>query len=179
MFRNLPALRTLILSILAIVLAPSVRGQQINPDATSTLPQVAEAFLGTWVGTSDTGEGGKVTSELQFQWTLGDNFLQVRNTVQGEGPQELYAMTLYGWQPVMGRLVFWAFDKDGTINEGMAELEAGILKHQWRSFSRNGEIRDWRSTLEKLDQNRIVFTVFDSRDTALYSIEYRRRKGQP
>ncbi len=148
-----------------------------QPGTSSTLPQVADLFLGNWAGTSTTASGENVASELTFRWTLDRNFLEVRNSVTSEGKLELFALTVYGWQPVLGKLVFWAFDKDGTINEGVAELETEALNHQWRSFSKAGEIRDWTSTLERIGKGRIAFTVFDRGGAELFSLEYK-KKGQ-
>jgi hypothetical protein len=63
-------------------------------------------------------------------------------------------------------MVFWSFDKDGAINEGIAEWDGAALKHEWRSFSAQGEIGDWRSELQ-LNTNEITFVMYDGKNTGV------------
>ncbi|MFQ5651404.1 MAG: hypothetical protein ACE5IY_15820 [bacterium] len=159
--------------LLMFVAMPVAKAQ---PGKSSTLPQIANLFIGTWVGHGTTPDGEPFVSELSFKWTLNKSFLEVNNQVKRNGKSQRFAFTLYGWQPVLGQLVFWSFDEDGTINEGLAELAGNTLKHQWRSFSQNGEIREWRSTLTLEEKNKVTFTMLDNRDNVLNAIVYRREK---
>lgn len=160
------------IAILNLVLVDSLFAQ---PGRSSTLPQVADIFLGKWIGQGTTPDGDKFTSQLIFEWTLNKNFIEVKNLVNSGGEPNLFALTLYGWQPVLGKLVFWSFDNEGTINEGLAELTENTIKHEWRAFRSNGEIRDWRSTLTRQDENNLTFTVRNG-DVELYSINYKRQR---
>ncbi len=157
-----------------IISFAAVQESQAQPGKTNSLPQVAERFLGTWIGKGAPSDGTQFTSKLIFKWTLNENFLEVQNMINANGIEEQYATTYYGWQPVMGQIVFWSFDKNGTINEGLAELEGDNLKHEWRSFSKGGEIRDWRSMLMHHDNENLTFTVLDGRNEVMSSIKYSR-----
>ncbi len=146
-----------------------------QPGKTSTMPELGQAFLGEWVGTGTTPDGESFTSSLSFRWILDDNFLEVTNHVQNQNrKRHHFASTTYAWQPVLGKLVFWSFDRDGTINEGIAELDGQELRHEWRSFSKGGEILDWRSVLTKQDDSHATFRVIDSHGVELVAIKYRR-----
>ena len=147
-------------------------GLKAQPNPKSTLPEVAELFNGQWEGKGKTPEGEEFNSQLIFNWTLDKNFIEVKNIINTIGKPEQFALTIYGWQPVLGKLAFWSFDKHGTINEGLAELDGTILKHEWRSFGQSGEILDWRSTLEKTGVETFIFTVFDNRNFELMSVKY-------
>ncbi len=162
------------ISLLCLILAPYTMAQ---PGTPNTLPKVAEAFLGTWVGEGENPDGEPFKSELSFAWILNQNFLEVKNEINADGKSQQYARTFYGWQPVLGQLVFWSFDRDGAINEGVAELSDNTLKHQWRSFSKGGEIREWRSTLTRHAPDSLTFKVFDSREQELFSVDYARQKS--
>ena len=80
-------------------------------------------------------------------------------------------MTFYGKQPVLNRIVFWSFDNEGTISEGIVEFKDSTLKHEWRSFGSNGEIKDWRSNLIRHDENTATFTI---QGEVSFSVNYKR-----
>lgn len=137
----------------------------------NSLDQIADTFLGKWVGEVKGPNNEVVTSELIFEWTLNKKFIKVTNLLgQKKG---LFALTFYGWQPVLNRIVFWSFDNEGTISEGTAELKDNSLKHEWRSFGSNGEIKDWRSNLTRHDENTATFTI---QGRASFSVKYKRLK---
>ncbi len=137
-----------------------------QPEKTNSLPEVTRLFTGTWAASGTADDGAKFESRLVFKPVLDKKFLEVRNFIIVDGIEQEFAITTYGWQPVLGHMVFWAFDKDGTINEGIAELSGSILKHEWRSFSANGEIGDWRSELQ-LNQNELTFVMYDGKNTGV------------
>lgn len=159
--------------ILALALTAPAAAQPGRP---STLPQVADLFVGAWLGHGMTPASEKFTSELNFSWTLDKNFIEVRNKIDDGKESRQFALTIYGWQPVLGKVVFWSFDRDGTINEGLATLEGTTLTHEWRSFSKGGEIRDWRSTLDRFEENRLRFTLMEKSGQVIYAIEYKKQK---
>lgn len=167
--------RTALLRLTMLTMLVAASQAQAQPGSQNTLPLVADLFLGSWAATSTTESGKKVASELTFRWTLDKNFLEVRNSIDGDGESGLYALTVYGWQPVLGKVVFWTFDKDGTILEGMAQLETGAVTHQWRSFTKAGEIRDGKSKLERIAEDKIAFTMFDRNGSEMFSLEYKRK----
>lgn len=146
-----------------------------QPGTTSTLPQTADLFAGKWLGQGTTPSGEKFKSELSFRSTLDNHFLEVSNKVDDGNQNRQFALTIYGWQPVLGKLVFWSFDRDGTINEGLATLTGKTLTHEWRSFSKGGEIREWRSTLRRTGEEKLHFTLMDGSGQEISSIEYRRK----
>ncbi|RMF62176.1 MAG: hypothetical protein D6743_12545 [Calditrichaeota bacterium] len=139
------------------------------------LAKIAQSFLGKWVGKGNLPSGETFVSELIFEWTLNKNFIKVTNNVSAGQHSGLFATTFYGWQPVLQQVVFWSFDSEGTINEGAARFEGNELKHEWRSFGQNGEIRDWRSTLAKNDANTLTFTVTESGSQPV-TVVYKRKK---
>jgi len=137
----------------------------------NSLDQIADTFLGTWVGEVKGPNDEIVTSELIFEWTLNKKFIKVTNLLgQKKG---LFALTFYGKQPVLNRIVFWSFDNEGTISEGIVEFKDSSLKHEWRSFGSNGEIKDWRSNLTKHDENTATFIL---QGKASFSVKYKRLK---
>ncbi len=135
-------------------------------EKTNSLPEVIKLFTGAWVASGASDNGTQFESRLVFKSVLNKNFLEVKNHITIDGDKQEFAITTYGWQPVLGHLVFWAFDKDGTINEGMAELSGSVLKHEWRSFSANGEIGDWRSELQ-LNKSELTFVMYDGKNTQI------------
>lgn len=152
--------------------ASQTRGQSKE----NILPRVARLFIGSWEGSGKSPDGDPFKSELIFGWTLGRNFIEVTNMIEANGKREKFATTFYGWQPVLGHLVFWSFDKEGTINEGQAALDSTTLKHEWRSFSKGGEIRDWRSKLSYLNENNLRFVVLTEENQEMFSVEYKRKE---
>jgi len=155
-----------------IALISDAHGQ---PGTQSTLPDVASMFMGKWQGEGKNAEG-PFLSDLTFAWTLDRNFIEVANYIVANDKREKFAITFYGWQPVLGQLVFWAFDKDGTINEGVAEIKENELRHQWRAFRREGEIREMRSSLALQDKDHLVFRLDDNRGMEIFSMTYTRVK---
>ena len=143
----------------------------------NTLPELAKMFLGDWQGTGETPDGESFVSTLNFRWTLDNNFIEVKNYIQNDSREKhLFAATTYGWQPVLSQIVFWSFDRDGTIHEGAAELDGAQLKHEWRAFSKGGEIQDWRSILTRQDDSHVTFKVIDNHGVELVEIKYQRKK---
>ncbi|MCH7678852.1 hypothetical protein IID10_05715 [candidate division KSB1 bacterium] len=135
----------------------------------NSLDQIADTFLGNWVGEVKGPNDESVTSELVFEWTLNKKFIKVTNLL---GPKRsLFALTFYGKQPVLNRIVFWSFDNEGTISEGIVEFKDSTLKHEWRSFGSNGEIKDWRSNLIRHDENTATFTI---QGEVSFSVNYKR-----
>jgi|GEM_PF-2409603 len=172
--RNGYQLIRLVARVTALVLIfSSIPDAHSQSGSRNTLPKVAEMFLGKWQGEGKTEESN-FTSELSFAWTLDKNFLEVENYVDADGKREKFAVTLYGWQPVLGKLVFWSFDRDGTINEGVAEIKQNELRHQWRAFSKEGEIRERQSSLSLQDADHLIFRLDDSRGMEVFSISYKR-----
>jgi len=159
--------------VIALLLSLQAKAQS---NKTNTLPQLAKMFSGQWIGEGSQPEGGTFSSYLDFSLTLGDNFLEVQNRVESDGRKEHYATTYYAWHPVIGQLVFWALDKNGTINEGQAAIDKNSLKHEWRSFSKGGEIRDWRSSMTLDSPNRFTFTLMDGQGDVMVNIEYKRKE---
>lgn len=140
-----------------------------------SLDSVAGVLLGTWRGEGQ-GPGGEIfTSELQFSWTLNKQFLKAENTIETGGKKMLFATTYYGWQPVMKKIVFWSFDRQGTINEGTAIFDGKTLTHQWRSFSQNGAIKDWRSTLTAEGKKQLLFTIHGGDQVQGQTVRYHKR----
>ncbi len=146
-----------------------------QPGSKNSLPEVAAMFLGTWHGTGKTPDGEAFSSELIFTWTLDQNFIQVENYVRNDSGRKRFALTFYGWQPVLGKVVFWSFDRDGTINEGFAEMGPEGLTHRWRSFRKGGEIVEWGSTMNKQDEQHIIFRQIDNRGAEVFSVTYKKR----
>ena len=140
------------------------------------LQQLADLYVGKWQGKGKTPDNIEFDSNLVFEWTLNDNFLVVKNDVTAAGKNELAAVTYYGWQPVLRQIIFWSFDKDGNFGEGVAALEENSLKHSWRSFSSNGEIRDWESTLTRLGTTELLFSIQDNQSLETYMITYKKAK---
>jgi len=172
---NRPEPVIVILALLLFVAAGNVR-PVVAQDKESSLPKLAAAFLGKWQAEGTDADGGKFVSYLNFQWTLDRNFLKVENTINAGGKPFLFATTYYGWQPVMKQIVFWSFDRDGTINEGTATFTDNLLSHQWRSFSQNGEIKDWQSWLKRTSKDEIVFTISDGKRVDGNTVTYKRQK---
>ncbi len=167
--RNLfPNSLKILLPIFAIFTAGEDLAAQPN---NNSLDQIADTFLGKWVGEVKGPNNEVVTSELIFEWTLNKKFIKVTNLLGQK--KSLFALTFYGRQPVLNRIVFWSFDNEGTINEGIAEFKDNALKHEWRSFSSNGEINDWRSNLTRHDENSATFTI---QGEASYTVRYKRLK---
>jgi len=166
-------MKSLICVLFSLSLLTGGFGQEAK---NNSLPQVIENFQGTWIGEGKSPDGDPFKSELVFAWTLNDNFIQVTNSITANGRKEKYATTYYAWQPVLKQIVFWSLDKDGTINEGLAELAESTLKHEWRSFSKGGEIQDWRSKLEKTSADSFTFSLLDERNQEMFSIYYKRKK---
>ena len=142
----------------------------------NALPSVAEKFIGEWRGVGTTADGETFHSDLIFTWTLNRHFLKVENVIQSGGKPQLFATTYYGWQPVLKQIQFWSFDRDGTINEGAAKFDGKTLSHEWRSFSPNGEITDWRSSLELQSKQQLVFTLSDGNRLDGNTVVYKRKK---
>lgn len=161
--------------LLALLGSPTIAAAQDSPQNES-LPQIVERFGGSWIGEGVAPGGETFTSKLVFQWTLNRNFIKVANHIHADGPEELFAVTFYGWQPVLRQVVFWSFDQSGAINEGVAELNGNELRHEWRSFEKNGEIKDWRSTLNREGEDTLTFTITDEKSKETYTVEYRRQK---
>ena len=136
-----------------------------------SLDEIADTFLGIWVGEVKGPNNEVVTSELIFEWTLNKKFIRVTNLLGQK--KNLFALTFYGRHPVLNQIVFWSFDNEGTINEGIAEFKENSLKHQWRSFGGNGEIKDWRSNLTRRDENSASFTI---QGEATFTVSYKRLK---
>jgi len=141
------------------------------------LDQLAQHYLGKWNGEGTTPDDIKFKSNLNFEWTLNEHFLIVKNDVSISGTSELAAVTYYGWQPVLKQITFWSFDKDGTFGEGVATLEDNTLKHNWRSFSSNGEIKDWESSLTLVGSTELVFAIQDNKSLETYMITYKKTKN--
>lgn len=150
---------------------------QLNTQANdrTSLDKIAELLLGKWVGEVTAEDGGKVITELTFEWTLHNKFLKVTSMVAANGQKSLFAETVYGWQPVLNQVVFWSFDNAGTISEGHASLEGNVLKHEWRAFASNGQIRDLRSSFSRLSNDSAIFTLMEGKGAAT-SVRYRRVK---
>jgi hypothetical protein len=145
----------------------------------NSLAQIADTFLGTWVGEVDSPEIGKFTTELTFEWTFKNKFLKATNVLVSGGQRNLYAEVTYGWHPVLNKVIFWSFDKDGGINEGEATLEGDTLRHEWRSFMGTGEIRDMQSRLTRVSQDRATLTMLEpeaGKWVEAYTIRYKRIK---
>lgn len=142
----------------------------------NALDQIAGKFLGIWIGYGVSPEGEKYTSKLSFEWTLDKKFIKMNNFLTTSGPPELFALTIYGWQPVLKNIVFWAFDSNGTINEGAVKIEDNTLTHQWRAFSRNGEIKDLRSKMTLSQDDEIIFTLFEGNAPNPFTLTYKREK---
>lgn len=159
----------------AFLNSSQIASAQAN-ERSNSLDQIVEKFGGTWIGKGASPQGGEFTSKLIFQWTLNRNFIKVENLVQSNGPQELFALTIYGWQPVLRQVVFWSFDNSGAINEGIAEISENTLRHEWRSFEKNGEIKDWQSTVTRHSADSLTFTITDVQRKETYKIEYERDK---
>ncbi len=153
----------------------SIPSAHAQPLQANTLPRLAELFLGTWAGKGVTPDGAKFKSKLSFSWALDKNFVEVRNEIEVAGKRELFALTVYGWQPVLNQLVFWSFDKDGTINEGAAEIEGQSLKHEWRSFRKGGAISSQRSLLTRDGPKQLTFSILDGSNEVISSIKYKRK----
>lgn len=160
------------IGIMLLILSTTTLSAQSDSSAVN---QLADVFLGKWVGEGENPDGDKFVSTLNFKWALGKHFVEVENQVTANGKPQDFARTFYGWQPVLQQLVFWSFDRNGTINEGVAELEGATLKHEWRSFTSGGEITDWRSSLTK-NGDRLTFALFDDRGQETFSIEYKKTK---
>ncbi len=137
----------------------------------NSLDQIAATFLGKWVGEVKGPNNEIVTSELVFEWTLNKKFIKVTNLLGQK--KSLFALIFYGRQPVLNHIVFWSFDNEGTINEGIAEFKDNSLKHEWRSFGSNGAIKDWRSNLTRHDENTATFTI---QGEVSVSVKYKRLK---
>ncbi len=137
----------------------------------NSLDQIADTFLGKWVGEVKGPNDEVVTSELVFEWTLNKKFIKVTNLLGQK--KDLFALTFYGKQPVLNRIVFWSFDNEGTISEGIVEFKDNSLKHEWRSFGSNGAITDWRSNLTRHDENTATFII---EGETSFSVKYKRLK---
>ncbi len=158
----------ILLTTIVLFTANENLAAQIN---NNSLEQIADTFLGKWVGEVKGPNDEIVTSELVFEWTLNKKFIKVTNLVGQK--KSLFALTFYGRQPVLNQIVFWSFDNEGTINEGIAEFKDNSLKHEWRSFGSNGEIKDWRSSLTRHDENSATFTL---QGEAWFTVSYKRLK---
>lgn len=151
-----------LLMILLSLVRANVLTAQYNEAA--SLNEIMKLFEGTWTGQGKAEDGANFKSKLTFEWTLDRNFIRVNNVLTTGGESQLFAETIYGWQPVFKRVVFWSFDRDGNINEGSATLEGGVLQHEWRSFTRSGEIRDWKSEWSSDGHNTATFTLFEPKE---------------
>ncbi|MFQ5674942.1 MAG: hypothetical protein ACE5G1_03525, partial [bacterium] len=116
--KNLPLQSNVLLALVVAFSLSQVAVVQLNAQTKDrkALDQIADAFLGRWVGKVTAEDGGKVITELSFAWTLHNKFLKVISTVTASGQKSLFAETIYGWQPVLKQIVFWSFDNTGTIN---------------------------------------------------------------
>ncbi len=159
------SLKTLLTTIVIFTANENLAAQINN----NSLEQIADTFLGKWVGEVQGPNDEIVTSELVFEWTLNKKFIKVTNLLGQK--KALFALTFYGKQPVLNRIVFWSFDNEGTISEGIVEFKDSSLKHEWRSFGSNGEIKDWRSNLTRHDENTATFTI---QGEASFSVNYKR-----
>ncbi len=167
--RNLfPDSFKILLTIFIIITASEDLAAQTN---NPSLDQIADTFLGKWVAEVKGPNNKVVTSELVFEWTLNKKFIKVTNLLGQK--KSLFALTFYGRQPVLNQIVFWSFDNEGTINEGIAEFKDNSLKHEWRSFGSSGEIKDWRSTLTRHDENSATFTL---QGEGWFTVSYKRLK---
>lgn len=162
--------------ILAVIISVATGNLIAQETSANSLNQIAGKFLGNWIGYGLSPEGEKYTSKLTFEWTLNKNFIRMNNFLTAEGQTELYALTIYGWQPVLQTVVFWSFDNSGTINEGVAKMEGNTLGHEWRAFSQNGEIRELRSTIVRENEGQITFTLYDGSEPEPFTIIYKREK---
>ena len=161
------SLKTLLTTIVIFTANENLAAQINN----NSLEQIADTFLGKWVGEVKGPNDEIVTSELVFEWTLNKKFINVTNLLGQK--KSLFALTFYGRQPVLNQIVFWSFDNEGTINEGIAEFKDNSLKHEWRSFGSSGEIKDWRSTLTRHDENSATFTL---QGEGWFTVSYKRLK---
>ena len=162
------------LLILIFMLAMFHTGSFAQSEGREALEAIAGLCLGKWHGEGKTPDDIKFQSTLIFEWTLDHNFLLAENEVSAAGKSKLAAITYYGWQPVLRQITFWSFDKDGTFGEGAATLSDNILTHSWRSFSSNGEIKDWESSLTRVGSNELVFAVQDRQSLETFMITYKK-----
>ncbi|MFQ5709221.1 MAG: hypothetical protein ACE5HO_17325 [bacterium] len=161
----------ILLSSTGFALAQSTEANQLH--------RIMDLFGGTWVGEGTATDGGKFKTELKFEWTLNKRFIKVTNFITANKKSQLYAETTYGWQPVLRQIVFWSFDNDGNINEGVATLDESTLHHEWRSFSGNGQIKDWQSRMVRVRPGFAAFTLLEPRAEGWVeslTIKYRRKK---
>ena len=171
--RSIAKVSWMIMTVILMLAEASLAQQK---ESVSALQQISGNFLGSWSGEGTAPDGQKFQSKLNFVWTLDKNFIKVENLIKSGDETSLFALTFYGWQPVLKQIVFWSFDRDGTINEGVANLDGNSLNHEWRSFSQNGEINEWRSTLTKNDSVSISFTITDVQSGESFSVHYKRKK---
>jgi len=158
--------------IVALFFSANLLSAQTNNS--NQLKEIADLFIGKWRGVGTSPNGTEFISELKFEWTLDKHFLKVENTLREKNKTTLFALTIYGRQPVLNKIVFWSFDKDGTINEGLAQLNGQTLHHEWRSFGSNGEIKEWRSKLTRQSKEELNFTIYEGSETNSYTLKYER-----
>ena len=79
----------------------------------NSLDQIADTFLGNWVGEVKGPNDESVTYELVFEWTVNKQFIKVTNLL---GPKRiLFALTFYAQQHVFNLIVRCSASKDAPI----------------------------------------------------------------
>jgi hypothetical protein len=104
-----------------------------------------------WVAEGEAGSLGRYTAERTHEWTLGGQFLRVRQKMSFTNGTAIEEEHLIGWDPQTAKLRLSSFASDGSTGEGWEESGAAEGRFIFAGRTYGARAGEWRTTTFLID----------------------------